>query len=622
MSLPSPFSPGSFPGLDWVVFEPNAEPTWQTLRFSGLRSGASRGVCDHSHCQSDAIGKVEIRRRLPQWLTTHTEIAFALAIAMVTSLTIVAFLVITQQVGTRLFPPGASPWMRLIGPVAGSLVAGILLVKFFPDARGSGIPQTKAALVASQGFISFRTTAGKFLCCSLSLASGISLGREGPSVQIGSGIASVIARAAKLPPERVVNLVPVGAAAALAAAFNTPIAAVLFTLEEVLGNLHARVVGGVVIASAASWMVLHLLLGDEILFHVPAYELRHPLEFSLYAVLGVLGGLLSAAFVRALLLLRAWFQRLPRRTLAIQPAAGGLVAGLLALAVPEVLGVGYRGVNEALNGGLTWSLMLLYLLLKFPATVVCYSSGNPGGIFAPSLYLGAMLGGAIGAGAHAFWPDLTAPAGAYALVGMGTAFAGIVRSPMTSVIMIFELTRDYNIIVPLMISNLISYYIAGRLQPLPVYEALALQDGIHLPSAAERDKSAELNVGDVMRPVPELVSPSLPVEELKRKEPTETALVGDNFRLSGLLRRFSLWQANDRAEVGSVVDFRLDDTSSLTASHFPHVHPDHALEVVLRRLGEFDLDILPVVDRKNPRLVVGIVSLADLLIAYRLHKKS
>ena len=561
------------------------------------------------------------RARLPNWVRSHAEIVFALAIAVATSLTIVAFLVMTQHVGARLFPPASSPWMRLIVPVAGSLVAGFLLVRFFPDARGSGIPQTKAALVARQGYIAFRTTAGKFLCCTISLASGISLGREGPSVQIGAGIASAIARLAKLPPERVVNLVPAGAAAALAAAFNTPIAAVLFTLEEVLGNLHARVVGSVVIASAASWMVLHLILGDEILFHVPAYELRHPQELGLYAVLGVLGGLLSAAFSRSLLLSRSWFQRLPVSTLAIQPAAGGLVVGLLALAVPEVLGVGYFGVNQALNSNLTWKMMLLFLALKFPATIACYSSGNPGGIFAPSLYLGAMLGGALGAGAQTLWPNWTAPPGAYALVGMGTAFAGIVRSPMTSVIMIFELTRDYNIIVPLMLSNLISYYIAGRLQPLPIYEALALQDGVHLPSAAERERAEELTVQDAMRPVTEFVSPDLTVEELKRSEPLETVIVGRDGAFAGLLRPDTLRQAPDGERLASVLEYRFDDPASMAANRFPHVHPDHAPEVVLRRLAEFGVDLLPVVDRKDPRRVLGAVGLQDLLAAYRLHQK-
>src|SRR5208283_1978034 len=214
----------------------------------------------------------------------------------IVGLVVVAFIFVTENLGARMYPPGGAPWRRLVLPVIGALSTGILLTRYFPNARGSGIPQTKAALFLRDGFISFRTVLGKFGLCSVSLASGIALGREGPSVQVGAGIASVLGRRLGLGPSRIRELIPVGAAAALAAAFNTPVAAVLFTLEEVMGDLHAPVLGSIVLGSATSWVTLHLLLGDEPLFHVPSYQLVSPVEFLTYAVLGLAGGLVSVAF--------------------------------------------------------------------------------------------------------------------------------------------------------------------------------------------------------------------------------------------------------------------------------------------------------------------------------------
>src|SRR5229473_397305 len=389
---------------------------------------------------------------------------------------VVAFILLTERFGARLYPAGGAAWRRLLVPVTGSLGMGYLLFRYFPDARGSGVPQTKAALYARGGRISLSTVFGKFFCTSATLASGIPLGREGPAVQVGAGIASVLGRKLGLRPEKVMALLPVGAAAAIAAAFNTPLAAVLFALEEVVGDLHAPVLGSVVLASATSWGVLRLLLGNNALFKVPQYELVHPLEFAIYALLGIAGGLVSVAFTKLLLGMRERFLRFPQETLWLQPLAGGLLVGLMGWFVPQVLGVGYGYVGDALNGNMAFKMMLLLVVLKLIAVTTSYASGNAGGIFGPSLFIGAMLGGAVGTGAHHLFPAYTATPGAYALVGMGAVFAGIVRAPMTSVLMIFEMTQDYAVIVPLMISNLVSLFISSRLQQQPIYEALAVQD--------------------------------------------------------------------------------------------------------------------------------------------------
>src|SRR5229473_8476592 len=430
---------------------------------------------------------------------------------------VVAFILLTERFGARLYPAGGAAWRRLLVPVTGSLGMGYLLFRYFPDARGSGVPQTKAALYARGGRISLSTVLGKFFCTSGTLASGIPLGREGPSVQVGGGIASLLGRWLGLSPEKIKALIPVGAAAAVAAAFNTPLAAVLFALEEVVGDLHAPVLGSVVLASATSWAMLRLLLGNDPLFQVPQYQLVHPGELGIYAVLGVAGGFVSVAFTKLLLWMRARFLRFPRKTVWFQPVAGGLTVGLMGWFVPQLLGVGYKHVGEVLNGGMALRLMIVLLALKLVAVATSYASGNAGGIFGPSLFLGAMLGGIVGNIAHGLSPTYVATPGAYALVGMGTAFAGIVRAPMTSVVMIFEITRDYAVIVPLMISNLVSFFISARFQKQPIYEVLAQQDGIHLPSVETRQQLEQRQVIHAMREATDVLSAEMTVQEALEK---------------------------------------------------------------------------------------------------------
>ena len=539
-------------------------------------------------------------------------LVLALVIGALTGMAVGAFIVLTERTGMRLYPPGSARWRRLLFPVGGSLGIGYLLYRYFPNARGSGVPQTKAALYAREGRILLRTVLGKFFCTSATLASGIPLGREGPSVQVGAGIASVLGRWLGLRPEKVKALIPVGAAAAIAAAFNTPIAAVLFALEEIVGDLHAPVLGSVVLASATSWMVLRLLLGNNPLFKVPRYELVHPAEFAVYAVLGIAGGLVSVAFTKLLLGMRAWFLRLPEKTAWFHPVVGGLLVGLLGWFVPQVLGVGYGFVGSALNGAMAFKLMLVLVVLKLLAVTVSYASGNAGGIFGPALFIGAMLGGSLGTIAHRLFPAHTATPGAYALVGMGAVFAGIVRAPMTSVLMIFEMTQDYAVIVPLMISNLVSLFLASRLQHSPIYEELAAQDGIHLPTAEMRQRRAERQVSRVMRSATESLPAEITVREAVgriRSSGTSTWLVADGRGLVGVVSLARLEQdleENAEKQLGQIARKKA----------LPHVHADQGLDVALERMGVNHIDILPVVSRANVRKLEGIVTLHDVLDAY------
>ncbi|MGA8366662.1 MAG: chloride channel protein [Candidatus Acidiferrales bacterium] len=539
-------------------------------------------------------------------------LVLALVIGALTGLAVVAFILLTERMGMRLYPVAGAPWRRLLFPVVGSLGIGYLLYRYFPNARGSGVPQTKAALFAREGRITLRTVLGKFFCTSATLASGIPLGREGPAVQVGAGIGSVLGRFLGLRTEQVKKLIPVGAAAAIAAAFNTPLAAVLFSLEEIVGDLNAPVVGGVVLASATAWMVLRLLLGDHPLFKVPQYHLVHPAEFAVYAVLGVAGGVVSAAFAKLLLGMRERFLRIPQKTVWFQPVAGGLLVGLMGWFVPQVLGVGYGFVGDALNEKMAVNLMLLLVVLKLLAVTTCYASGNAGGIFGPALFIGAMLGGTVGTVAHHLFPAHTATPGAYALVGMGAVFAGIVRAPMTSVVMIFEMTQDYAVIVPLMIANLVSLFIASRLQREPIYEALAVQDGIHLPTAKARQRHGQRQVVRVMRTATESLPAETTVREaLERVRPAEfrTWLVTDRRGIVGVINLSRL-----ERELAEGADKKLGELVDALA--FPHVHPDQGLDLALERMGANQIEILPVVSRADVHKLEGIVTLRDVLDAY------
>jgi CIC family chloride channel protein len=514
--------------------------------------------------------------------------------------------------GMRLYPVGGAPWRRLLFPVVGSLGIGYLLYRYFPDARGSGVPQTKAALYAREGRITLRTVLGKFFCTSATLASGIPLGREGPSVQVGAGIGSVLGRLLGLRSEQVKNLIPVGAAAAIAAAFNTPLAAVLFSLEEIVGDLHAPVIGAVVLASATAWMVLRVFLGNHPLFKVPQYQLVSPAEFAVYAVLGVAGGVVSAAFAKLLLGMRERFLRFPQKTVWFQPVVGGLLVGVVGWFVPQVLGVGYGFVGDALNGNMAFNLMLLLVVLKLLTVTTSYASGNAGGIFGPALFIGAMLGGTVGTAAHHLFPAYTATPGAYALVGMGAVFAGIVRAPMTSVLMIFEMTQDYAVIVPLMIANLVSLFISSRLQHEPIYEALAVQDGIHLPSAKTRQRSGQRKVIRVMQTASQLLPAEITVREaLERIRSSEfkTWLVTDRRGVVGVINLSRL-----ERELAEAADKKLGEL--VDALVFPHVHPDQGLDLALERMGANQIEILPVVNRADVHKLEGVVTLRDVLDAY------
>ena len=383
--------------------------------------------------------------------------------------------------------PGWIFW-TIVTPALGGLVAGVGLTYFAPAAAGSGIPQVKVAYALRSGLVTIRETIGKFLLCSIQIGSGASLGLEGPTVQICAGVSSLLARAARLSPKNCRRMASVGMAAGIAAAFNAPIAAVTFTLEELIGDLDQTMLSGVIVAAALAAVVEHSVLGANPVFHVNrAFTLTNSSSLVWYALLGLLAALVSISFTDSLLWLRARFKQLTGMPKWVQPAIGGLATGsLAALALyffhlNGIAGDPYKTLTLALSGTMPVFFMAAFCVLKLAATVCSYSSGGAGGIFAPALFMGGMLGGAVG------YLDVTVfhhPAdaiGAFAVVGMGAVFAGIVRAPMTSVLIIFEMTGGYGLVLPLMIANMSAFALARHWRHTPVYEALLAQDGIYLP---------------------------------------------------------------------------------------------------------------------------------------------
>jgi CIC family chloride channel protein len=530
-------------------------------------------------------------------------IALTILIGVFAALAAVLFTLSIKIVTHFFFGISPSGGRKLLIPTVVSLLTGILLFKFFPDARGSGVPQTEAAFHLNQGRIRTRTPFGKFLTGVLCIGCGHSMGREGPSVQIGAGLASIIGRWFQLSPRRAQSLLPVASAAALSAAFNTPIAAVLFALEEIIGDMNAALLGSSVAASVAAVIVERSILGNSPVFHVPAYHLLNSMELLAYCGLGVVGGVVSLAFCKGLLRLRAWFLALPRRTRWLQPAMGGLAIGVILIFAPQVLGVGYQYVDQALNGGLLFRTMLFLCVAKLVATIISYASGNAGGIFAPTLYLGAMLGGSVGVLVHRLAPSITGDPGAYALVGMGALFAGIIRAPLTSVFMIFELTQDYQILVPLMIANLLSFVISSRFQSKSLYRALLEQDDVHLPEGMSRVPLGTWRARDIMTSDVSLIASATPIEEaykLFAQTGVRCLPVGNDGQILGLVTINRVNKVISSGAAGKTV-------ASIMEKDFPHAHPDHPLELAIERLRRSP-GLLPVVDRRGTSHLEGVIT--------------
>lgn len=498
----------------------------------------------------------------------------------------------------------------LLAPALTGIVVAALVMFVFPRTRGSGVNQTKSALYIYDGYIPFRTAIGKFICSGLAIGSGQSLGPEDPSLQIGASIASVIGRKLKLNRERLRLIAPIGAAAGLSAAFNSPISAVLFVIEEVIGRWTAGIFGAVVLSAVSSVVVSRYFLGSEPLFRIPPVEFIQPRELIAYAVLGIAGALASVVFSKAIEIFRPRMKAMPRWTQLLQPAIAGLMIGAIGLAGrPEIMGAGYEFMDQALHDQFPWKIMGILAGLKILTTVLSFVSGTPGGMFAPTLFIGAMLGGAVGGVERLFFPSLTGSVGTYALVGMGVLFAAFLRVPMTSVFMVLEVSGNYSIIVPVILANTLAYLISRNLQPVGIFDLLSRQDGLELPSMEEQREERVHRVEDAMRAV------DVPVVNSQQTIERAIALADEQNASEMLIDDPPFGWCS--VSTSALEDLVRDGKAQITIAHIlpetrmPQIYPDNRLEVALRHIAHWPF--LPVIHRADPRQLVGLISLRDVM---------
>lgn len=508
----------------------------------------------------------------------------------------------------------ASHARLILAPTIAGLVIGALVLHVFPLARGSGVNQTKAALYIYNGFIPFRTAIGKFITAALSIGSGHSLGPEDPSLQIGAGLASALGRWLHLSRDRMRLIAPVGAAAGLAAAFNAPISAVLFVIEEVIGRWSAGILGSVVLSAVSSVVVMRWYLGSEPLFRIPPVELIRPGELIAYAFLGVAGGFASVVFSGGIGMLRPRLKSMPRWTQYFQPAIAGLIIGAIAvMGAPQVMGAGYDFIDQAIHNQFTWQFLGALVGLKIFATIVSFTSGTPGGMFAPTLFVGAMLGAFVAGLEHLVFPHLALSTGTYAMVGMGVLFAGFLRAPMTSVFMVLEVSGNYTIILPVIVANTFAYVISRALQPTPIFDLLTRQDGLDLPSMEEQREQNILRVEDAMHRISD---PVLDAEQpLKRVLQQLDGVKSENL----LVRMYPAgWNVVSLRELETRFNEGKGDMSLrsvLPMQQVPYLHPDQSLDVAMRYVYRYP--VLPVVSRANISKLEGAISKEDVLKRYQ-----
>jgi chloride channel protein, CIC family len=539
----------------------------------------------------------------------------AVFIGIFSGLVVVCFRLAIEWTQITLLGPSLSPSFPrvVLAPAIAGIAVALLAIYVFPRVRGSGVNQVKSAMYISNGYVSFTNVIGKFIACALAIGSGQSLGPEDPSLLMGAGIASLIGRSLRLSQEKLRLIAPVGAAAGLAAAFNAPISAVLFVIEEVIGTWSAGVLGAIVLAAVSSVVTMRAFLGADSLFRVPPFRLAGPGEILAYVALGVAGGAASLVLLKWIVWARPKMQELPRWTEYFQPAAAGLLIGLIGIRFPQVMGAGYAIVDQAMHGQFVWQLLLLLAALKLLATGFSFLSGTPGGMFAPTIFIGAMLGGAVGSIEHHFFPALTATIGTFALVGIGTLFAGFLRTPITSVFMVIELSGNYTAILPVIISTMIAYGISRAYQKVPLFDLLARQDGLVLPSIEERREMTSIVVEDAMRTEGVLVSePGDHIVEVAKQAEAhpEAALL--------LRMRPGEWWLLDRDDVLRLAPDAARTTTPIHAKSkgpVPYLFRDQSLAEALQVMG--DWPVLPVASRADLAKLEGILTLADTLHAFR-----
>lgn len=512
----------------------------------------------------------------------------------------------------------------IASPAVAGLVVGVLIQKVAPTASGSGIPQTKAAYHNRFGIIKTSEAFWRFIAGTISVGFGNSLGREGPTVHICSAVSSKLGRLFGLSKRRIQAMVPVGMGAGISAAFNAPLSAITFVFEELFdNNFSSKALGGILIAVVVAAVVERSLLGEHSALGATQEIFETSWWMLVCLVLGPCAGLLGHAFTSLLLALRGRFKQWTRMPAYLRPALGGLSVGLIGATVWQfsgghhgVFSIGYADLNAALNGHLIWSALLLLLIGKFLATAVCYASGASGGIFAPVLFIGSMLGGLFGVLMIRFLGVDANIAAATALLGTGAFFAAVIRCPLTSILIIFEMTHNYSLILPLMIGNLLAYLIASKLRSIPIYDALLLQDGISLKKmpAYRGDRDwRNLPLSTIMTHDCQTVfgehDAKTSLEHLTesghRHHGYPVVSEANPLKLLGMITHHELQELTEASDTRKIGDW-------LDGHGIVELHPDDSIRDAANTLVLKDVLQAPVVSRTDTEKLLGIVTLHDI----------
>ncbi|MCP4676571.1 MAG: CBS domain-containing protein [Deltaproteobacteria bacterium] len=517
--------------------------------------------------------------------------------------------------GSTLADLGNTPWYwKVIPPAVGGLIVGPLVYFFAREAKGHGIPEVMTAVSNNGGRIRKRVMAVKVLASAITIGTGGSVGREGPIGQIGAGLGSSIGQLLGFEGNRLVVLLGCGAAAGMAATFNAPIGGVILAVEVIIGSASVSIFSPLVVASVMGTIVSRMWFGDEPAFlDVPEYTLVSPVEVPLYVVLGIVAGLVALLFTRGICLIEDLWEKMPTPEW-LNAVLGGAMIGGIAIYFPHVLGVGYETIDIPLQGKGTVGLLLALVFVKIFATGTTLGSGGSGGVFAPSLFVGACLGGAFGMIVGQLFPDHTAHPGAYALVGMGALVAGTTHAPITAIIMLFELTGDYAIILPLMLSCIISVVLASKVMPASIYTIKLLRRGERLRSSSEAELMRATKVRRILRPFPETMGPETPMKEVIRRALSGTLahqyVVNEESKLLGVITLHhlkTLFMEQD-------LDENLLVAADVMRSPVVSVRLDDTLDVAMSHITRLDTEMLPVVNRKDH--ITGCVTRHDMVVFF------
>lgn len=504
-------------------------------------------------------------------------------------------------------------WIALI-PMAGGLLVGPIVFKFASEAKGHGVPEVMLAVARKGGIIRARVALAKAVASAICIGSGGSAGREGPIVQIGSAVGSAIGQVFKMSAARTKILVGCGAAAGISAVFNAPIAGVIFSLEIILGDYTIKTFSPVLLASVVASVVTRSFFGNHPAFEVPDYSLVSAWEIPLYVILGGFCGTIAVLFTTSLHKTEVFFDRL-KVVPMLKPAIGGLMLGIIGIYFPQIFADGYDTIRLTLYGNMIVWLTLVLIFLKIIATNLTLGSGNSGGIFAPSLFIGAVAGGTFGYFAHALFPAVTATEGAYALVGMAALVAGTTHAPITAILIIFEMTSDYRIILPLMVAVVFSTLVARRIFEPSIYTIKLIKRGIFLKGGKDTAVLKANRVEDIMDQEFETLPAAMPLAKIMEKV---EASKGTTFMVVDRLGKFvGILSFQDM--LGILTQHTLDYlviAKDIATTDFVTVYPDDDLETALGRLNLKGFKMLPVVNRNDPSIILGVLRREDLIQHY------